>query len=279
MKKFLLRVTLILITFPLIFALIFLLPHCHFLALAIAMVILTFIGALEVNNLFEKRSIPTFHFIPPILGATLPLASYLVVAGVAASDFTFKWLAVIITIVLLLGIGVPKNEELKKFLHKISSSLIIIIYPGLFLSIIVLMTSWKHASYKLLFFFCLIFANDIIAYTAGNLFGKKRNLFISPNKSITGFISGFVSSIVVSILFYYLLPWMFHTSLPLIVLLGAGIGLTTILGDLVESALKRSAEVKDSGTFMIGRGGILDSLDSMLISAPFFYVFSHYVLQ
>ncbi len=53
--------------------------------------------------------------------------------------------------------------------------------------------------------------------------------------------------------------------------MGVVVGLTVMLGDLLESGLKRSAGVKDSGIVIPGRGGILDSVDSMVLSAPLFY--------
>ena len=96
---------------------------------------------------------------------------------------------------------------------------------------------------------------------------------------MAGFIAGFLSSIIVSWIYYLVLPQLFPTSLAVMLVFGAVMGATTILGDLVESAFKRSAEVKDSGTIMIGRGGFLDSLDSMLISAPVFFTFFQYILR
>ncbi|HUV06889.1 MAG TPA: phosphatidate cytidylyltransferase [Spirochaetia bacterium] len=281
MKKFFLRIALILITFPLLFALLFLLPHLHFLALALFISIATFIGAFEIKNLLEKQTSHRLFLLPPLLGATLPFSAYLMTAGIVSAGFTLKWLSILLTILFLWAIGAHglKKEDLSKLLSKASSSVLVLIYPGFFLSFIVLMTKWQHASYKILFFLCLIFANDMVAYITGKLFGKSRNLIISPNKTTIGFVSGLLSSIGVSVLFFYLLPWLFHTHLAVILLLGFGIGVATILGDLVESAFKRSVDVKDSGTIMMGRGGILDSLDSMLLSAPFFFITFQYVFR
>jgi phosphatidate cytidylyltransferase len=55
-------------------------------------------------------------------------------------------------------------------------------------------------------------------------------------------------------------------------LLGFGAGIAAILGDLCESAIKRSADVKDSGSLILGRGGALDSIDSLALAAPVYYL-------
>lgn len=62
-------------------------------------------------------------------------------------------------------------------------------------------------------------------------------------------------------------------------LLGLIVTITGNLGDLIESLFKRSANVKDSGTIILGRGGLLDSIDSLLASTPFFYLFLRLIIQ
>ena len=103
------------------------------------------------------------------------------------------------------------------------------------------------------------------------------NLFISPNKSLAGFISGILFSVCTSIVFYILLPELFKVNILIIILFGILIGATTVIGDLIESVLKRAMNVKDSGVIMMGRGGILDSVDSVLISAPVFFFIYPYI--
>jgi len=78
--------------------------------------------------------------------------------------------------------------------------------------------------------------------------------------------------VVMSCVFHYAFPWLFNRSVGWTLALGVLIGLGTIAGDLIESALKRSAHVKDSGSVMIGRGGLMDSVDSILFCAPVFYL-------
>ena len=278
-KRFILRVSLILIAFPYIYAILFLIPHYRFLALNLTITVFAFMGTLEVRRLVEKQEIATSRYLAPILGASLPACAYLIVATELNTGFLAIWLAIVFGVMLVRGTIIQKKQELPRLLSLVSSSFLIVCYPGFFLSYLVLITGWENASYFFLFFLSLIFSNDIVAYVVGNLIGRKVNLLISPNKSLAGFIAGFLASIGASCIFYLVFPRLFPTSLAVMLAFGAVIGVTTILGDLAESAFKRSANVKDSGTMMIGRGGFMDSLDSMLISAPVFVAFFQYILR
>jgi phosphatidate cytidylyltransferase len=97
----------------------------------------------------------------------------------------------------------------------------------------------------------------------------------SPNKSIAGFIGGFAASILISLGAALVFPGVFQSAkmpvIPAALILGLGTGLAAALGDLTESVLKRSAGIKDSGTLIPGRGGVLDSIDSIALAAPVFY--------
>lgn len=117
----------------------------------------------------------------------------------------------------------------------------------------------------------ILWANDTGAYFAGSLFGRHK-LFerISPKKSWEGAAGGFVLALAFS--------WMlstYFTTLPVWQWLGVGILIVVCgdYGDLVESHLKRSIQIKDSGNTLPGHGGFLDRFDGLLISAPFIVAF------
>jgi len=123
--------------------------------------------------------------------------------------------------------------------------------------------------------FLLVFGNDTFAYVFGMWLGKKnRNILaVSPNKSLAGFIGGMLSTVLISIAWVMCIPSLSRMfSWWEAVVIGMSIAIISDVGDLVESAFKRGAKVKDSGTIIMGRGGILDSIDSLLASAPFFLV-------
>jgi phosphatidate cytidylyltransferase len=100
---------------------------------------------------------------------------------------------------------------------------------------------------------------------------------VSPNKSAVGFACGLSGAAATAVLCRALFPEFLPTSYPGAVAFGLAIGVLTILGDLVESALKRSSGVKDSSSLIPGRGGVLDSIDSWLLAAPAYYLFFHYM--
>ena len=269
------RIILIIVTFPLIYILLFHLPQAGFLAMNLTITVFTFIAALEVRNLIQRQEIPTSRILAPALGASMPAFFYLVGRGYLDTVLIPAWLALALLAVLIKATLVEKKERLRGVLARASSSALVVIYPGFFLAFIVLMTAWDRPSLKILFFLSMIFTNDTSAYVAGTLFGRKSNFIISPNKSVAGFAAGFLGSVAMAAVFYFILPDLFSAPLPLVLLLGVTVGLTVILGDLIESAFKRSAEVKDSGTIMVGRGGVLDTVDSILASAPVFYPVSY----
>jgi phosphatidate cytidylyltransferase len=92
---------------------------------------------------------------------------------------------------------------------------------------------------------------------------------ISPGKSWEGFVAGTAAAIAVA--FFALYEQGFLSNWEAVVL-GAGISLAAVLGDLFESAVKRDMGVKDSGSLLAGHGGMLDRVDSILFAGPASYV-------
>ena len=116
-----------------------------------------------------------------------------------------------------------------------------------------------------------IWAADIGAYTMGKSFGRTRLSNISPKKTVEGAVFGVLGSLIVAELgaWYFQFPaWQISG-----VMLGTLIGITSLLGDLTESMMKRDAGVKDSGQLIPGHGGILDRTDSYVFTAPLVYYF------
>jgi phosphatidate cytidylyltransferase len=123
-------------------------------------------------------------------------------------------------------------------------------------------------------FFALIWTTDISAYAFGKwIGGAKLAPRISPNKTWAGLIGAMISTGLVFLLIgeIYHLP-----SSAYLVLLGAVFAITSQLGDMGESWLKRKANLKDSGSLLPGHGGILDRIDGIITAAPLYAIWVYF---
>src|SRR6267143_5934776 len=129
------------------------------------------------------------------------------------------------------------------------------------------------SAHLLSFFFLVLMGSDVGAYYVGRAVGKhKLAPKISPGKTWEGAIGGMCASLLMAVLAHF---WFFR-ELPLkwAVGLAAVMNVLGVLGDLVESALKRGADAKDAANILPGHGGLLDRLDSLLFNAPLIYYFA-----
>ena len=125
----------------------------------------------------------------------------------------------------------------------------------------------------LAFFFLVIMSADSAAYYAGRIFGRyKLAPSISPGKTWEGVVGGLMISLLVAALAHF---WFFpELPLKLALPLAAVMNLLSVIGDLTESALKRSVGAKDTANILPGHGGVLDRIDSLLFNAPLIYYFA-----
>jgi phosphatidate cytidylyltransferase len=130
---------------------------------------------------------------------------------------------------------------------------------------------YQYAFGLILALFGFNWTNDTGAYLFGITLGRHR-LFerISPKKSWEGACGGVACVVAISFLFAYLMPYI---SLLNWIVLGLLVCVFGIYGDLIESLLKRSAGVKDSGTLLPGHGGFLDRFDAVIFSIPPFFAY------
>jgi phosphatidate cytidylyltransferase len=109
-----------------------------------------------------------------------------------------------------------------------------------------------------------------MAYVVGSLIGKTQLSKISPKKTWEGTISGIILCAAVM----GIISWLTEIlEIKEVVILAVIIAVTGTFGDLLQSKLKRMANVKDSGTIMPGHGGFLDRFDSLLLATPFVWLF------
>jgi phosphatidate cytidylyltransferase len=276
-KKIIQRLFIFFFGLPLIIMLVVFLPDLNHLALNILIIIFSVLGALEFRGILMRKNLAISAWETVPLGAISPLAMTLMVSfevNDQAIPATFilgaSWL-------LVSRVFLPA-DKLTDYVSRTAAGFSVMIYPGLFLAWIIRMSLKEHSSVIILAFLFMVFVNDSVAWAAGMLLGKGNRGIIpaSPNKSIAGFAGGLAASVIVGWAAGYWFPEVFRSSrAPSLLcagILGFFTGLAASLGDLGESALKRSADIKDSGSLIPGRGGVLDSLDSLSLAAPVYYV-------
>lgn len=122
--------------------------------------------------------------------------------------------------------------------------------------------------------------NDTAAYGVGSLLGKHKLIpSVSPGKTVEGFIGGLVFTTLFGALLPFIAPRNFFWSLDWSITASIGllVAVVAVVGDLVESRLKRSLGVKDSGVFLPGHGGFLDRFDSLLFVFPMMFILSYVI--
>ena len=120
-----------------------------------------------------------------------------------------------------------------------------------------------------------IWINDTMAYIVGSLIGKTPFSKISPKKTWEGTIGGAILCVVVIALLGYFIPVAKVIAVKHWIAIAAICAVFGTAGDLLESKIKRMADVKDSGSFMPGHGGFLDRFDSLLVATPFVWLYAN----
>ncbi|MDR0561347.1 MAG: phosphatidate cytidylyltransferase [Spirochaetaceae bacterium] len=273
MKKYMDRLLTFVIGVPAAVSIILFMPQKNHLAANITAIILSALGAMEFAEILKKKNNAIGSTEAAILGISNPLAMTLAVSF----DINLPVLPIIAASWLLISRVFASEEDLKGAANRIAAGFAVIAYPGLFMTWIIRMTRLPEAETALLIFLLLVFANDSAAWAAGLLFGKGSRGVIkaSPNKSLAGFAGGIAASTLIGLGAVYVLPEVFTSQSFPSPLAGLVVGFLSAtaatLGDLGESVLKRSSNIKDSGHLIPGRGGVLDSIDSLCLAAPVYY--------
>ena len=251
-------------------------------ALAILLAVCA-LAMIEFYSLLGAAEIPHFKYFGLSSGLILILATWFPLRTEMQVD-DLEWIVMCgITIAVFLRQFPQKNNP--QPLETIAGTLMGVIYISLLLSFFAkLLLVWGDKTGRLLILYLILVVkfSDMGAYFVGCSFGRHKLIpRISPAKTWEGFFGGLLSSVVVSVLFYTFVRngmgvLTLHLSDALI--LGVLLGTIGTVSDLTESLFKRGAGVKDSGRMILGMGGILDVIDSLLFSAPALYVYARFFL-
>ena len=272
MNKVIKRLLTFFIGTPLVLAIVFC-DYLNHLPLQIVLGIFAVLGANEFYTMLSKKGYVLFTREIVLIGtALLPFSCYIFILYGLSLDIT-PWLYIAI-IVLFMGFECFTAKTFENSVQKIAYSGLTLFYTGFLITFISRMTLLPDSKFVISLFLIFVFMCDSFAWFFGILFGKSTRGFVaaSPNKSLVGFIGGIAGSVASGCLFKFIFSDIFTISYPRLIILGIITSLAAIIGDLIESVFKRSCNVKDSGTLIPGRGGVLDSIDSLLIAAPIFYI-------
>ena len=274
MKKVLERLTVFIIGLPLVVGSVYFLPHYHFAILHFEIFLVTALSLIEIRVMFSRKTAVYSTPIILIAGMIVPICTYLYILQLLSRAGLVLMGICAVYYIFFVETFYSFTKPFEKSIQRLCSAVFMICYPGLFVTFVSAMTRWNGASSIIAIFLLMVFACDSFAWLFGMLFGKGNRGFVpaSPNKSLAGFIGGLLTSIALGFFAYKVFPDTFGKSLGGSLLTGFCTGSAAIVGDLIESIFKRSAEVKDSGALILGRGGILDSIDSILFAAPIFYL-------
>ncbi len=276
MSSFGKRLITTIVAIPALFCVIFFLPQLNHLAFAIVAVLAAVIGTHEMwgmafpLNADGKRAQP---LIPFWLPAIIPAMQWFELTYFPYKRIVDITLIGLFIIAFIVEVFRGASDHYAGTFDRVSRTTLLIIYPSYLISFVIRLFAVEFASLYLLLMLLIVCGNDIFAYLFGMAFGKNnKGVFkVSPNKSIAGFVGGTLSSIILSITMVRFVPELYaQVTLFQAGILGLIISITANAGDLIESAFKRSCGVKDSGTIIPGRGGLLDSIDSIIVSAPAF---------
>lgn len=238
------------------------------LAMAFLFTLITGMAVWEFSGLVnERHGVSINRFICSAAGVFLSLAMAGFCSGLTTAVIFVPYLVTIIYL-FISELYLRQEDPINNWAYAMMSQL----YIALPLSTIYILAFYKGEFYWLLplMIFVFLWCNDTGAYLFGSLFGKHK-LFprISPGKSWEGSIGGGILVVAVSVLVWSIEP---GNASGLGVVEWIGLGLVVVFfgtwGDLVESLLKRTLGIKDSGNILPGHGGMLDRFDSSLLAIP-----------
>lgn len=255
--------------------------HLPFNAL---LIVISAVAANELCTIFASGGETLPKPLVVSLCAAIPACTYI---GMAFLNGIYLCnVALVAAVFIIFAFEIFSARTFEKSNARIARSVCTLLYAGFLPSYITSISMLPRSPAHLVTFLVMVFISDSAAWLFGMLFGKNNRgkVAASPNKSIAGFIGAYLGCILVAFLASYLVfPSAFdafvdfshkvHHKAIRVLVLGIVVCTASIVGDLAESVFKRSANVKDSGKIILGRGGILDCVDSVFMAAPFYFYF------
>jgi phosphatidate cytidylyltransferase len=254
---------------------------------ALLLLLLLFCGIAqwEFYALLDHARIPHFKRVGLVAGLALVAATWFSLRYSAGKTADGEWFVLVASVLALFVRQFPQKHNPQP-LQTLGTTLLGIMYvPFLINFFSKLLLSWGETEGRLLLLYLVLVVkmNDVGAYFIGCRYGRHKLIpRISPGKSWEGSLGGLVAGVLASLLIWLVsggnlgvVNMCFVDAL----VLGIALSVCGSLGDLAESLLKRAVGVKDSGRIILGMGGVLDVLDSLLFAAPVLYVYTQFFME
>lgn len=251
--------------------------YYHRYAFGALFLIITALSICEFHTFTRRRELRT---VSAILGIALFLLTFFYASGEGwVGLWTFlPYIILLLSALFVIGLLLKSDERFKPWMMVLFAQ----IYCAGSLSLLNFIAfdpqTHAYSPWFVLLVFVFVWLNDTCAYLIGTAFGRhKMAPCISPLKSWEGFFGGLVVVMAAAVAFarYFtelMSAWQWIAFAAIVVVFAT-------LGDLVESLMKRSFGVKDSGTLLPGHGGLLDRLDSVILAIPAVYLFITFFIR
>lgn len=235
--------------------------------------LITLLGIYEFHKMTNVKSeIEVNLFAALTSGAIFFLSSFFYAKG-EVPLFIFSIYALWIIAIFIIELFRKKTRPIHNWSYFFFGQIYIVL-PFSLLNFILFISNWQP--WILLSLFIVIWVNDTGAYLTGMSLGKHK-LFerISPKKTWEGFFGGVAFGLIAG---YVLSRFITDISLVQWLIFSVLVTVFGTLGDLSESLIKRSVQMKDSGNIIPGHGGILDRFDSTILTSPILFIYLYYIL-
>ncbi len=232
------------------------------LPLSVIILIISLVGILEMSRLWHKMGVDVWTPGALFGGVVFVVSAYL---------GSGRWLGLALFLTLAVCVVHLIRTYPSFSAGSLAATVFTPLYTGWLLTHLINIRQFPYGFHFVLLVLAATWSTDTFAYFVGiNLGRRKLAPVLSPNKSVEGSIGGVAGSIIVSAVI-----GRFGGHMPLVhyIVIGVLVGIVGQAGDLLESALKRIAGVKDSGRLIPGHGGALDRFDSLFLTAPVVYYY------